>query len=169
MKRDAMGSMKEHPHALIARRADGEAGTSAEQSALDAHLAQCPQCRAALDDQLAVSAVLRSRPADRVSPAFAVRMASKLDEVTSWLGVADFRTWTLRLAPIAAMLALTALLTARAFSTDQSVITLDEWASRQTQTTSAAAVLWQQNVSADAALETLLTGRTPTGEAADVR
>lgn len=160
--------MNEHPDAFIARRADGEAGTRADESALDAHLSQCLHCRAALDDQMAVAAVLRSRPADPVSPAFAARVASKLDDVAGWLGVADFRTWTLRLAPIAAVLALAALLTARAFSTDQSTITLEEWASRQTQTTSGAAVLWQQNVTADAALETLLTGRTLAGEA-DVR
>jgi anti-sigma factor RsiW len=166
MKPDAM---TDHPHRLIARRADGEVGTRAEEAALDAHLADCPECRSTLDDQAAVSAVLRSRPAEPVSSAFASRVASRLDELTGWLGVADFRTWTLRLAPIAAMLALTALLTARAFSSEQSVVTLEEWARPQAQASSGAAVLWQQNVSADAALETLLTGRTPTGEASDVR
>ena len=51
----------------------------------------CASCRAALDTQRAVAAWLRTRPADRLSPQFAARLAARLDDASGWFGIADWR------------------------------------------------------------------------------
>ena len=100
-------------HRMLARLADGsgaDAPTAEDQAELDAHLAECAACRSALDEQRLVANVLRSRPALVPSAAFSRRLASRLDEASGWLGILDWRTWTFRLAPVAAALAIAALL-----------------------------------------------------------
>jgi hypothetical protein len=62
------------------------------------------------DDQSVVAAVLASRPEPHVSADFLARVNARIDETAGWLGLADFRVWTLRLAPAAAGLALVAIL-----------------------------------------------------------
>jgi anti-sigma factor RsiW len=145
----------------IARRADGDALDPAAQGALDAHLTTCAGCRAALDDQVEVSALLRTRPADTVSPAFAAALASRLDEAEGWFGLADWRAWTFRLAPVAVALALAALLTSDT-SAQSSSVTLEEWTKATAGTSSGASLLWQQDVSSEDVVETMLTGQAPT-------
>src|SRR5512144_1336808 len=93
---------------LLAAAADG-ALDEARQARLDAHLATCASCRAALDDQRQIAAILASAVQDEVSPAFAARVNERIDS-EDWLQLVDFRAWTLRLAPVAATLALVALL-----------------------------------------------------------
>jgi len=88
---------------LIARRAD-ESGEYGSDTALDRHVLGCADCRAALEEQREVVAVLRSRPVMAVSPTFAERLTARLDEASGWFGIADWRTWTIRVAPIAAAL-----------------------------------------------------------------
>jgi hypothetical protein len=126
---------------------------------LDAHLEVCASCRAALDTQRAVSAWLRTRPADRVSPHFASRLAARLDEASGWFGIADWRRWTLRLAPVAAALALATYLGLGA--TAQTPTTIEEW-TLATSESSTESMLWDAGVSAESVMETMLTGELPT-------
>jgi predicted anti-sigma-YlaC factor YlaD len=92
---------------LLVRAADGplEAG---DQVRLDAHLAACGACRAALEDQRAVREALAARPILRAQPDFAVRVTAAIDADRSWLDRLDFRVWTWRLVPVAAALSLVA-------------------------------------------------------------
>jgi anti-sigma factor RsiW len=134
-----------------------DAQTRAE---LDAHLEGCASCRAALDTQRAVSAWLRMRPADRLSPHFASRLAARLDDASGWFGIADWRRWTLRLAPVAAALALATYLGLGA--TAQAPTTIEEW-TLGTSESSSESMLWDAGVSAESVMETMLTGELPTG------
>ena len=126
----------------------------------DAHLEDCASCRAALDTQRAVSAWLRMRPADRLSPHFASRLAARLDDASGWFGVADWRRWTLRLAPVAAALALATYLGLGA--TAQAPTTIEEW-TLGTSESSSESMPWDAGVSAESVMETMLTGELPTG------
>ena len=92
---------------FLARRADdAETLGASVRAEVDQHVAACAACRAELDAQRAVAVLLRARPADRLSPQFAARLSSRLDDAAGWFGIADWRVWTLRLAPVAAALAL---------------------------------------------------------------
>ena len=127
---------------------------------VDAHLEGCASCRAALDTQRAVSAWLRMRPADRLSPNFAARLAARLDEASGWFGIADWRRWTLRLAPVAGALALAAYLGLGAAT--QTPVTIEEW-TLGTSESSTESMLWDSSVSAESVMETMLTGELPAG------
>ena len=142
-----------------------DAQTRAE---LDAHLEGCASCRAELDAQRAVSTWLRTRPADRLSPHFASRLAARLDDASGWFGIADWRAWTLRLAPVAAALALATYLGLGASA--QTPATIEEW-TLGTSESSTEAMLWDSRVSAESIMETMLTGELPAGGGgtADVR
>lgn len=127
---------------------------------VDAHLEGCASCRAALDTQRAVSAWLRMRPAARLSPHFASRLAARLDDASGWFGIADWRVWTLRLAPVAGALALGTYLGLGA--TTQPPATIDEW-TLGTSESSTESMLWDSGVSAESVMETMLTGELPAG------
>jgi hypothetical protein len=62
------------------------------------------------DDQELVASILRSMPPPAVRGDFVARVNARIDETAGWLGLADFRLWTLRLAPAAAALVLVAVL-----------------------------------------------------------
>ena len=62
------------------------------------------------DDQTLVAALLASTPPPDVPADFLARVNARIDETEGWFGVADFRLWTLRLAPAAAVLALITVL-----------------------------------------------------------
>jgi anti-sigma factor RsiW len=158
---------------LIARRADDPASLPGRVdartiAAVDAHLESCASCREALDTQRSVSAWLRTRPADRLSPDFTARLAARLDEVSGWFGIADWRAWTLRLAPVAAALALATYLGLGAPT--QAPATIDEL-TLATADSSAESILWESDMSADSLMETMLTGEPPasSGETGNVR
>lgn len=74
---------------------------------LEAHLAECEACRRALRVQASVRDALRGLPFAPVSAGFSARVRDRL--VPSWFDVANWRVWTLRLAPVAALLCLFAL------------------------------------------------------------
>jgi anti-sigma factor RsiW len=145
----------EEAEPYIAHAVDGGALDEDRRAALDAHLERCETCRTAFETQRLVAAWLRQRPSDRVSPDFIARLSERLDEAAGWFGIADWRLWTLRLAPLAAVLALAILFGG---STAERSVTIDEWAY---QTNSGATPLWQADVSAESALESLLTGEQP--------
>ena len=153
---------------LIARRADGDALEASSAAALDEHLTGCPSCREALGAQRAVSDVLRARPAERMSPQFHARLARRLDDQTGWFGIADWRTWTFRLAPAAIALLLAAVLTsAPAVSAP---LSLEEWAVGNAGSSSEATLLWDEDVTSDSVLQEMLAVETPAaGGGTDVR
>ena len=82
-----------------------------DRAALDAHVESCDTCRRSLTEQEAVAAVLRSRQPSAVPSGFAARVASRVAEESGWLGIAEWRTWTLRLAPVMAAVAIAVALT----------------------------------------------------------
>jgi hypothetical protein len=161
---------------MIARRAD-ESSDIAYEGALDAHVSACAGCRAALDEQREVVAVLRSRPVTPVSATFSQRLAARLDEASGWFGIADWRIWTIRVAPIAAAIALVALLTSSSTRTQPSTplpsspITIDEWARSGLDASRVSSMLWQNEVTTESLLESMVTGRHPSmsGEPSSVR
>jgi hypothetical protein len=97
-----------------------------------------------------------------VSPDFLAQLSELLDEAAGWLGMADGRVWTLRLAPVAAVLALAILFGG---SSLDSSVTIDEW-TYDSAADSGAAALWQSGVSVDSALESLVIGEPPASGAA---
>jgi hypothetical protein len=166
---DRMLSCNETTPYLVRLTDDRETIDAALRARLDSHLESCASCRTALETQRAVSAVLRMRPADRVSPEFSHRLAARLDEATGWFGIADWRAWTLRLAPVAAALALAIALGASAPA--QPPLTVEDLSLGSTEASSPDALLWRSDVSADALVETMLTGDLPalTGGSGNVR
>jgi anti-sigma factor RsiW len=101
----------------------------AEQERFARHLASCPGCREAVAEHAAVKARLGELPFARVSSAFTERLMRRLAE-PAWLDIANWRVWTLRLAPIAALLALLASLSPSAgtSSPDSLPAVLESWA-----------------------------------------
>ena len=153
---------------LIARRADGEALDEPAAATLDEHLTGCASCRDALAAQRAVADLLRARPVERVSPQFHVRLAQRLDEQAGWFGIADWRTWTFRLAPAAIALMLVALLTSA--RTASAPISLEEWAVSNAGSSSAATLLWDEDVTSESVVQEMLAVDAPAaGGAPDAR
>lgn len=111
-------------------------------------------------DQDLVAAVLASAPPSEVSAGFASRVHARIDaaqDAAGWTGLADFRVWTLRLAPAAAVLALIAALwpgsaaSSSASSAPSPVSAAQAFAP-------ASASDWQQDVTANALLEAAMRG-----------
>jgi anti-sigma factor RsiW len=90
---------------------------------LDGHLKGCPTCRADLGTQLLVRRVLAERPADALPEGFSERLAGRLDGTPSatWHQQANWRTWSIRLLPIAAALLVAAGLVERAHTNAHSI------------------------------------------------
>jgi predicted anti-sigma-YlaC factor YlaD len=97
---------------LIARYADDPSALGAfERGELELHLGVCEACRVVLDDQRQVARMLHARPQAAVPPDFGARLAARLDaEPQGWLAIANWRVWTVTLAPVAAALVLIAWL-----------------------------------------------------------
>jgi hypothetical protein len=86
----------------------------ASRAALDAHAAGCAGCRRALDEQAAVKRMLADLPPVAVSRGFAARVRERVEQRPWWMPAGNWRLWTLRLAPIAAVLTILAWLPLRA-------------------------------------------------------
>ena len=106
------------------------------------------------EDQALIAAALASMPPPDVPGDFASRVNARIDETEGWFGVADFRAWTLRLAPLAAGLGLIAVLwpDAAAGTTPSASTTAPA-----ADFSPASPTDWQQEVSADALLAAALT------------
>jgi hypothetical protein len=154
----------------LSRRADGGPLDASIGAALDAHLNECPDCRDTLAAQRLVADTLRRRPADTVPSQFASTLRQKLDRVDqerSWIDLADWRVWTVRLAPVAAALALAAWLVPA--QTGSGPLSLEEWTASVADS-SAAALLWSSEATSDTVLEQMLIGNAASGgEARDGR
>ena len=106
------------------------------------------------EDQRFVASVLASMPPPEVPADFLSRVNARIDETAGWFGLADFRLWTLRLAPMAAALALIAVLWPAAATT--AVSSSGETTAPTANFSPASATDWQQDVSADALLDAAL-------------
>lgn len=111
-------------------------------------------------DQEIVAGILGSLPPLEVSPGFLARVNARIDAEhdAGWFGLADFRVWTLRLAPLAAALALIAVLWPATASTSTSSGTAAQGASAAAAFTPASASDWQTDISANALLEAAFSG-----------
>ena len=149
---------------LIAAAADGLIDEP-RCARLDAHLRECARCKAALDDQIAVREWLASTPPPAVSSGFHASVNARIDDSEGLMGIADFRRWTLRLAPLAALLVLAAWLgVGFAIVPATSVAPAPSAPATATFMPSRAAD-WQRSVSGDALLEAaLLPGRAGEGD-----
>lgn len=107
------------------------------------------------EDQALVSSVLASMSPPDVSADFGARVNARIDESSGWFGLADFRVWTLRLAPLAAGLALIAVLWPGTAATTTPAASSSMAPATSFSPTSATD--WQQDVSADALLAAALT------------
>jgi len=107
------------------------------------------------DDQETVAAVLRSTPPPDVPGDFLARVNARIDATAGWLGLADFRTWTLRLAPAAAALALAGLLWPAPSVSTTPVPSVT--ATPATVFSPSSSSDWQQDVTGDAMLDAALT------------
>jgi hypothetical protein len=108
------------------------------------------------DDQALVSAVLAAMPPPAVPADFLARVNARIDETAGWFGLADFRTWTLRLAPAAAALAVIAVVWPATATTATTGSSSSPSASPAASFSPASATDWQQDVSADALLDAAL-------------
>lgn len=110
-------------------------------------------------DQELVAATLASAPPPEVSPSFLARVNARIDSEreAGWLAMADFRTWTLRLVPAAAAMALIAALWSDGTVDSSPSSSSSAGAAAQT-FTPASAGDWQQDVSGNAMIEAALTG-----------
>ena len=77
---------------------------------LEAHAASCAGCRRALDEQAAVKRMLADLPPVAVSRGFAARVRERVEPRPWWMPAGNWRLWTLRLAPLAALLTILAWL-----------------------------------------------------------
>lgn len=90
--------------ASIARAAEGVV-TDAD---FRRHIADCESCRAILEDQVTVRYLLSALPAETVPVDFATHVTARLEPRALLLDWTDWKSWTLRLAPLAAGLAVIA-------------------------------------------------------------
>lgn len=104
-----------------------------------------------------VAEVLASRPQEKVPADFVARVSARIDaeERSGWSGIADFRLWTLRLAPATAAIALIALAWPTAATTDTPAGT-DVVAVQAESFAPGSVDDWQGEVSADALLDAAL-------------
>lgn len=151
----------------IARYADDPASmTAADRAEVEAHLRSCSDCRDALDAQRAVAAVLRERLEARSTPGFVSRVSARIDredeDRAGLLGLANWRAWTVGLAPVAAALMLMAYLGAGSGASGSTTgpQTFSEWATSAAATTPASVFL-QPDTTGDALIEAVLKGATP--------
>ena len=128
---------------------------------LERHLAQCDACRETLQAQRRMAEVLSSRPAAEVPLGFAVRVMANLEPVPGWLDALNWRVWTFRLAPVAAVLMVVASLgfgpTEAAEPMEFSDLVAEWVVEEDAQGLPAFSLLWQEEVTGDLLLEAVLT------------
>jgi anti-sigma factor RsiW len=159
----------------IARYADDELSLPVNvRQELDAHLAICAACRAALDEQRRIAGLLRARLATAPQPGLVARVSVRIDRERGtrepdqgWLGILNWRGWTVGLAPLAVALIVAAYIDMRgevSNGTPPSVdATFEEW------TTASAPAALQPTATGDALIEAVLTGTAPSSGDPDGR
>lgn len=153
---------------LILRSADG-ALDPAPRAELEAHVASCADCRRALAEQTAVSRVVGEVGLGPVPRDFAARVRARVTPPPSVLDLINWRAWTLRLAPLAAVLALVAWYPASSTSVSPANTStvqtlpavLDEWAGTQAQVAGGVLGIGPNATSDPDALLAAALGETP--------
>ena len=157
---------------LIARYADDESSLpSGARDDLAAHLAGCAACRAALEGQRDVAAILRERPIEAPRPGLVARVSARIDAGEAsdgWIGLANWRRWSAALVPLAAALLVAAYLdlagATPASPSSPVAPTFDEWTTGD----DAPAVL-QPSVTGETLIEAVLIGAAPSSGDTNVR
>ena len=108
------------------------------------------------EEQELVAALLRSTPPPDVRADFVARVNARIDATAGWFGLADFRAWTLRLAPAAAALALVAVFWSAPSAAVRSSAGQDGSALSGAFSPVSSSD-WQKDVTGDALLEAALT------------
>ena len=136
----------------------GDSGMDAE---LNQHLAECANCRETLAHQRRVADALAQRSDTSLPAGFAGRLSARLDAESDWLGSTNWRTWTVRLAPLAAGLLVAAALTIEPAAADDTIDLYDvteTWTlGTDVDVLPTTALFWQADVSDESLLEVILT------------
>jgi hypothetical protein len=106
-------------------------------------------------EQDEVAAILKSVPPPDVRGDFVARVNARIDATAGWLGLADFRLWTLRLAPAAAALGLIGVFWSVPSASSSAPASAPADVARSF--SPASTTDWQQDVTGDAMLEAALT------------
>jgi anti-sigma factor RsiW len=122
---------------LILRSADGTLSPG-QQAELDAHVTACSDCRTALREQTVVSRLLGEMEMTPAPRDFAARVRQRVAPDEGLIGLFNWRAWTLRLAPVAALLALLAWYPANSGSASSGAAqtlpaAVDEWVGGEAQ------------------------------------
>lgn len=97
-----------------------------ERARLQAHLETCVSCAEALADQLSMHQALTALAAEPVNTFVGSRVMANLrteEPATTWLESLDWKRWTWRLVPVAAVLAVAVGSVASAYTTDATYTT----------------------------------------------
>ena len=130
---------------LILRHADGTLAAP-ERAALDAHASSCAACREAIAEQSAAVRLLAELPLMEAPRDFAARVRARVAPEGGMLDLLDWRVWTLRLLPAAALLLLLAWLPSRSTTTSSAI---DALASATADTNTAALLVSADTSGAD--------------------
>ena len=135
-----------------------------DRDGLMTHLEQCAECRLALQEQRVVRAAFTARADAEVPAGFSTRVLSEIDfgPSSSWVDMLRWRIWTYRLVPVATVLLLLGLVTARsAPDQSESAVGLSElaeaWAFGDEGTTPAFTLWGQEDVAGDLLLDAILS------------
>ena len=150
---------------LLVRAADDRPGTlePRDEARLAAHLDRCDHCRALLAEQQVVRRALAARPAAAAPPGLAARVLAELDSAPHWTELLAWRTWTCRLAPVAAGLLAVAFIIGRGAGASDPPASVPElaaaWVAGEPEAGDlpAFALLGQEGVDGDRLLEALLS------------
>lgn len=145
---------------LLLRRLERRLG-AAESQRVERHLALCERCRATVETQERVAAVLSARPAVEAPVGFAHRVMANLDTSPGWLELLNWRVWTCRLAPVAAAMVVVAVLGFGSTKTTEplefSDLVADWVVDEDAGALPAFSLLWQEAVADETLLEAVLT------------
>lgn len=142
---------------LILRSVDGRLTPDA-RVALDAHVAACAACREALADQQGVASLLGELPIDAGPREFATRVRDRVAPRGALVDLVNWRAWTWRLVPVAALLGLLAWLPSSGGSASFDAA-LDSWAAGPSQ--SPASLVISDQTEADELLLVAVEGQEP--------
>ncbi|MCY4600094.1 MAG: hypothetical protein OXF27_09260 [Acidobacteria bacterium] len=153
------------PALLQAADDDWTASDPAERGRLAEHLDRCAACRRALAEQRVVRQALAARTDAMVPAGFAARVLADVRVVPHWMELLHWRTWTYRLAPVAAALLLMAGLAVRSAAdptpADAGNVAglVDAWTfgASENGALPAYALLGEDDVNGDLLLETILS------------
>jgi hypothetical protein len=109
------------------------------------------------DEQDTVAALLRSMPPPDVRGDFVGRVNARIDATAGWFGLADFRAWTLGLAPAAAALALVGMFWSAPGSSSSAASAASTSAIGAQSFSPASSTDWQTDATGDALLDAALT------------